>query len=140
MTKSKLSNGKKRKAGSPVDKKPVAVPIRSLVLSPIVTILAGKERLKLHVHEHVLKNADSPAINTLLNGKWREAKEKLIDWSEFDSEIILCVVRFLYFKKYTGKTATETVKNVSFINHVMIVPTNLSDSRNHVWKLGSPRK
>lgn len=78
-----------------------------------VKIKTGYEKTVYYVHSKVLSSCKSPSLYALINGGWKEFKERTIDWTEFDHGTI---ERFLNF--FTPETITLLIQN-SMIYHAL---------------------
>jgi len=95
--------------------------MEAIVSSSIVKIIAGIERREFHVHEHVLKGSESPALVALITGPWRESHERMVDWSDIGSSVVLSGINFLYRGTYdSDDNMTESTAYDQTIHHIQV--------------------
>jgi len=73
--------------------------LNGLISSPMITVIAGNEKRIFAVHEYVIKNG-STALAALVSDRWKEGRDKVIDWSGIESSVIVSVIYYLYNKTY----------------------------------------
>lgn len=72
---------------------------RFLRESPI-KVFVGSDRAVYYVHPGVLSACKSSTTDTRMNGSWKDAGDSAIDWTDFDSQTIECVLHYLYTGDY----------------------------------------
>ena len=62
--------------------------------------IVGKDKIVYHIHPGVLAACGSPVFGAHISGSWKDTGEGTIDWTDFDSETIDCVLNYLYTGDY----------------------------------------
>ncbi|KAL8658759.1 MAG: hypothetical protein Q9226_000784 [Calogaya cf. arnoldii] len=84
--------------GSKLSSDTVTEHMPSLYSSPVFSIYAGPARKHLVAHATVLRQ--SPMLNKIIDGEWKDSEDRKIDWEEWDELTILQLLDFLYFGRY----------------------------------------
>ncbi|OCL05020.1 hypothetical protein AOQ84DRAFT_366993 [Glonium stellatum] len=72
----------------------------SFFTTSLVKIITGHSKKEYYVNSGALLSCGSSSLNALVNGGWKESKEGVIDWTEFDYKTIERFLIFLYTRDY----------------------------------------
>ncbi|KAJ5348339.1 uncharacterized protein N7506_001592 [Penicillium brevicompactum] len=75
-------------------------PMKEVLESPLFTFQVGPQKKEFVVHSLIIAKL-SPALNALINGEWKEASDKRVDWSDVKEGTFLRLCEFAYGKDYT---------------------------------------
>ena len=73
----------------------------SIFDGPVIKFLIGKDRHEMSVHA-ILLASQSPALDRLINGPMKEAKEKLVVWEDVEEDTFRRFCEYLYYDRYTA--------------------------------------
>lgn len=88
-------------------------PRRYLRAAPM-KIFAGHAKTVYYVHPEVLLAHKSSTASVRMSGSWKDTGEGVVDWTDFDEQIVECVLNYLYTGDYhvpfheTGKNIAST--------------------------------
>ena len=101
-----------------------------------VTVLAGRDGTSFFVHEQVLTGSESPSLRALVNGDWKETRERMIDWSDFEVDTVHRVFQFLYTGDYDSPIPITRAQ--SFVCSSLDQESTARDSREVVEREVAP--
>lgn len=63
--------------------------------------MVGSTKKIYYVHSSILASCDSTVLNARMTGAWKDnAKDKPLDWTNFDEVTAECALSYLYVKDY----------------------------------------
>ena len=65
------------------------------------------------VHANILSVCNSPSLQTLVSGDWKESQERVIDWSEVDAATVKRFLTFLYTGDYVVPEPEPIQKDIA---------------------------
>ncbi|KAK5077411.1 hypothetical protein LTR70_010708 [Exophiala xenobiotica] len=74
-----------------------------------ITILAGPKKQRFLIHQEALKLTGSSSLRTLVDGRWSESKNQIIDWCHTDADTVSRICTFLYTGDYETPHPTSRV-------------------------------
>lgn len=72
---------------------------RSLASKPFLFVI-GEEAKEFHVHKELIGQL-SPALNALVNGQMKEAREGRVEWPDLDPDTFVRFAKYAYSRDYT---------------------------------------
>lgn len=72
---------------------------RSLASKPFLFVI-GEECKEFHVHKELIGQL-SPALNALVNGQMKEAREGRVEWPDLDTDTFVRFAKYAYSRDYT---------------------------------------
>ncbi|CAG7954807.1 unnamed protein product [Penicillium salamii] len=73
--------------------------IQQILASPLVTFVVGPEEHEVRPHAYAISR-QSPVLRVLLEGPFKEAKDKMVKWPEVDVETFYRFMDFAYRQDY----------------------------------------
>lgn len=109
------------------------VSLCSPLISPVITLMVGKEGRLFAAHEDVL--CLSPFFAAVCRGKFLDAQSKRIELPDEEPEIFSCILEYLYVRYNTAHTYAMSHSN----NSSRRVITTHARCKTSVEALGSSR-
>jgi hypothetical protein len=74
---------------------------------PPIKVLVGEDRKAYYVHPSVLSSCKSSSADVRMSGPWKSTGDDAINWTDFDSQTIECVLHYLYTGDYHVPKSVE---------------------------------
>ena len=83
--------------------------------SPVFTIFAGTDRKTLYAHASVLSRSDT--LRVLVQGDWKDSKDRQINLEEWDEETVARLLEYLYTNDYSSPLPHAKTLETASVGH-----------------------
>ncbi|QPG97368.1 hypothetical protein C2857_006214 [Epichloe festucae Fl1] len=77
-------------------------PAESVLSSRLIKFIVGEKKAEYTLHSYLVAQ-QSPALDVLINGEMKEAKEGCVNWEGVEEQAFLCFSQYIYTGQYEAQ-------------------------------------